>query len=89
MGSGHPLDIPPMTVPALFRRAVETFPHLPALADKRGGEWTRCFFAKKISFFVLTFFLPIARWTYEQYYEETRAAAKYLFSSKKVTNQGK
>ncbi len=48
MGSGHPLDIPPMTVPALFRRAVDTFPHLPALADKRGGEWTRCFFAKKL-----------------------------------------
>ncbi len=47
MGSGHPLDIPPMTVPALFRRAVDTFPHLPALADKRGGDWKRCFFALK------------------------------------------
>ncbi len=61
MGSGHPLDIPPMTVPALFRRAVDTFPHLPALADKRGGEWTRCFFAKKNSFFVLTCFFTFCQ----------------------------
>ena len=38
MGAEYPENIPPMTIPDMFRGAAEKFPNMLALADKRTGE---------------------------------------------------